>query len=123
METILIKIVIGAVIGSFLYCVRYRIRNGISMISTNKRSFCDACGTNLTPIDLIPIIVPVVNKGKCRHCGNFYGYGSMWNEILFATGYALVPDRLFLLIVPISITAYILCAKVGYVILKREVKN
>jgi leader peptidase (prepilin peptidase) / N-methyltransferase len=33
------------------------------------RSACDACGHELSPVELIPIVSASFQRGKCRHCG------------------------------------------------------
>lgn len=36
---------------------------------TSGRSACDACGHELSPVELIPILSGLFQRGKCRHCG------------------------------------------------------
>lgn len=58
---------IGAVFGSFLNVVIYRMPLGISL-GNPKHSFCPNCKHQLTALDLFPIFSWVFLRGKCRHC-------------------------------------------------------
>lgn len=58
---------IGLLIGSFLNVCIYRIPKGKSI--SYPPSHCPRCETRLKPIDLIPILSYILNKGKCRYCG------------------------------------------------------
>ena len=57
----------GAVMGSFLNCAAFRIVRGESFLK--GRSRCPACGHELTPLELIPIVSWLIQRGKCRACG------------------------------------------------------
>lgn len=56
----------GAVIGSFLNVLIYRIPAHINPAS--GRSFCPECKTQLKYFDLVPIFSYLALKGKCRYC-------------------------------------------------------
>ncbi|MFZ2593676.1 MAG: prepilin peptidase [Minisyncoccia bacterium] len=58
---------VGAVFGSFLNVVLYRMRSGRSIMG---RSSCGSCGKTLAPIDLIPILSYVFLNGRCRRCAS-----------------------------------------------------
>ncbi len=60
--------VFGALIGSFLNVVLWRVPRGESVVS--PPSHCPSCGTDLTPIDLVPVLSWVGLRGRCRHCGD-----------------------------------------------------
>lgn len=62
-----ITFVIGLVMGSFINCVAWRIAHHENFI--HGRSHCPVCGHTLTPIELIPILSYVMQKGKSRCCG------------------------------------------------------
>ncbi len=65
--TILIFIFLfGAIVGSFLNCVIYRLEIGKSFIG--GRSFCPKCKKEIKARDLIPIVSFVLLRGKCRYC-------------------------------------------------------
>ncbi|MBI4363243.1 MAG: prepilin peptidase [Candidatus Doudnabacteria bacterium] len=63
---IVIVIVIGLVVGSFLNVVIHRLHTGGDILS--DRSKCTQCGKVLAVLDLIPVISFVWLKGKCRYC-------------------------------------------------------
>jgi len=57
----------GAVIGSFLNVVVYRLPIGQSLVK--PRSHCTNCQTPVAPRDNVPLLSWLFLKGKCRHCG------------------------------------------------------
>ena len=59
--------VFGAVIGSFLNVVAYRLPRGESLVSPGSR--CPACGTPIKPYDNIPVLGWLLLRGRCRNCG------------------------------------------------------
>ncbi len=58
--------VLGSLIGSFLNVVILRLHNGGDIV--NARSKCPSCQHLLMPLDLIPIVSFVIQRGKCRYC-------------------------------------------------------
>ena len=56
----------GLVIGSFLNCLIYRLREGKSMLG---RSFCPKCKQQIAWYDNIPVLSFILLRGRCRHCG------------------------------------------------------
>jgi leader peptidase (prepilin peptidase) / N-methyltransferase len=56
----------GAVIGSFLNVVVYRLPIGESLMK--PRSRCPSCGTPVAPRDNVPVVSWLFLRGKCRHC-------------------------------------------------------
>ena len=59
---------IGAVIGSFLNVVIYRMPRGLSL-GEPKNSFCPGCKKQLAIVDLVPLLSWLVLRGRCRQCG------------------------------------------------------
>jgi len=59
--------IFGAIIGSFLNMLIYRLPHEISLISP-KRSICPNCNYNIRWYENIPIISYIILKGKCSHC-------------------------------------------------------
>ncbi|SHH30520.1 type 4 prepilin peptidase 1 . Aspartic peptidase. MEROPS family A24A [Caloranaerobacter azorensis DSM 13643] len=57
----------GLIIGSFLNVCIYRIPKGESIVY--PPSHCTNCNTRLKAIDLIPVFSYLLNKGRCRYCG------------------------------------------------------
>jgi prepilin signal peptidase PulO-like enzyme (type II secretory pathway) len=66
-QAALILALIGAVIGSFISLVAYRIPKNMPIIA--GRSQCTSCGKKLGACDLIPLISWAWRKGKARCCG------------------------------------------------------
>lgn len=58
----------GAVIGSFLNVVVWRMPRGESLI--DPPSHCPKCNTKLAWKDNIPVFGWLALRGKCRYCGN-----------------------------------------------------
>jgi len=97
---IVMSVIFGVVIGSFLNVVIYRIPAGRQIVKGH--SMCMSCGHNLAAKDLIPILSWVSLKGKCRYCGapiasrytkieSFTGLTFLLLAIAAPTDTALVP--------------------------------
>ena len=67
MELLLI-IILGAIIGSFINMVSYRLPLKDHSVFTKKRSFCPKCKHILELKSLIPILSYLFQEGKCRYC-------------------------------------------------------
>ncbi|GAA4142937.1 prepilin peptidase [Leifsonia shinshuensis] len=59
-------VVFGALIGSFLNVVVYRVPAGRSIVS--PPSACGSCGTEIKPYDNVPVLSWLVLRGRCRSC-------------------------------------------------------
>lgn len=59
--------VMGAVMGSFINCMAWRIVHGESV--WKGRSHCATCDHQLSALDLVPILSWLALRGKCRYCG------------------------------------------------------
>jgi leader peptidase (prepilin peptidase) / N-methyltransferase len=57
----------GAVIGSFLNVVMWRLPRGESLVTPGSR--CPACEHRIAPYDNVPIVSWLVLRGRCRRCG------------------------------------------------------
>jgi len=60
--------VLGAVFGSFLNVVAYRLPRHESLVT--PASHCTGCGTPVKPYDNIPILSWLLLRGHCRSCGS-----------------------------------------------------
>jgi leader peptidase (prepilin peptidase)/N-methyltransferase len=56
----------GAIIGSFLNVVAYRLPRGESLARPASR--CPSCGTPIKPYDNVPVLSWLLLRGRCRHC-------------------------------------------------------
>ncbi len=72
----------GAVWGSFLNVVIYRVPLGLSLVRPGSR--CSACGTPIRWYDNIPVLSYLILRGRCRACGA--GYGPQYMIIEAACG-------------------------------------
>jgi leader peptidase (prepilin peptidase) / N-methyltransferase len=61
-----IAAVLGAVFGSFLNVVAYRLPRGESL--SHPPSRCPHCGKPVKPYDNIPVLSWLLLRGRCRHC-------------------------------------------------------
>jgi leader peptidase (prepilin peptidase)/N-methyltransferase len=64
---IAVAAVLGALIGSFLNVVIWRLPRGESIVSPGSR--CPSCGKPLAAYDNVPVLSWVVLGGRCRTCG------------------------------------------------------
>jgi leader peptidase (prepilin peptidase)/N-methyltransferase len=58
--------VVGAVFGSFLNVVAYRLPRGESL--SRPRSRCPQCQTAIKPYDNVPVLSWLALRGRCRSC-------------------------------------------------------
>jgi leader peptidase (prepilin peptidase)/N-methyltransferase len=65
--TVVIGFVFGAVVGSFLNMLIYRLPRGLSFVDP-KQSFCPKCRHALHAVDLVPLFSWLSTRGKCRYC-------------------------------------------------------
>src|ERR1700684_3580339 len=59
--------VLGAIFGSFLNVVAYRLPRHESLLG--PASHCPSCGTPVKPYDNVPILSFLLLRGRCRGCG------------------------------------------------------
>jgi len=59
--------IFGAVVGSFLNVVAYRLPRRESLVTPGSR--CPTCETPIRPYDNIPVIGWLLLRGRCRACG------------------------------------------------------
>lgn len=61
----IVVFIFGAIMGSFLNVVIYRLHTGRSL---SGRSHCMSCGKSLTWYELFPLFSYIAQKGVCRGC-------------------------------------------------------
>jgi leader peptidase (prepilin peptidase) / N-methyltransferase len=78
--------ILGALVGSFLNVVAYRLPLKISLVYPGSR--CPSCKTPLGPTENIPILGWLLLRGRCKHCAvNIsprYPLVELWTASLFA---------------------------------------
>lgn len=58
-------------------------------------SRCGSCGTRLSPSDLVPVFSCLALRGRCRHCGVFFGFRPLAVEFVFGVAGILTAWFLF----------------------------
>jgi leader peptidase (prepilin peptidase)/N-methyltransferase len=81
--------IFGAIIGSFLNVVIWRLPRGESIVSPG--SHCPGCGAPVKPYDNIPVVSWLLLRGRCRDCGEPISARYPLVEALTAVLMALVP--------------------------------
>lgn len=79
---------IGAVVGSFLSLITYRLPKGETIFT--RRSHCPHCGARIQAIDLIPIISFLLRRGTARCCKANISKRYLLIELAAATGAVLL---------------------------------
>src|SRR3954449_13635089 len=59
--------IVGAIIGSFLNVVAYRLPRHESLLHPGSR--CPSCETPIKPYDNVPVLGWLWLRGRCRACG------------------------------------------------------
>ena len=70
---------LGAIVGSFLNVVIYRLHTGKSL---GGRSHCMSCGENLVWYELIPIVSYLFLRGRCNMCSSYIPSRYLFVELL-----------------------------------------
>ena len=77
--------IVGITFGSFFNVVGLRVPNNESIIK--PRSACPTCKHTLTPLELIPILSYLIQRGKCKNCDTkisaFYPMVELMTGLLF----------------------------------------
>ncbi len=87
-------VIIGLVFGSFLGVVVDRVPRGVSII--RPASSCSRCGHRLGPLDLVPVLSYLAQRGRCRYCETRIPPRDLAIEgvtaLVFLGVFALAPD-------------------------------
>lgn len=89
----LVFFIFGAIVGSFLNCLVYRLHNNEDFLV--KRSYCPHCRHILSALDLVPVFGFLFLRGKCRYCREKISIQYLLAEI--ATGLLFVMGSFFYL--------------------------
>lgn len=81
--------IFGTLFGSFYNVVGYRLPRGESIAF--PPSHCTKCGHRLSPLELIPIFSFLLQRGKCKNCGDkiswFYTIFEFITGVVFCACY------------------------------------
>ena len=86
--------IFGLVIGSFLTVVVDRVPRGASIVAPG--SACGACGLELGPLDLVPVLSWLALRGKCRRCKASIGIEPLVLELTTSTLFVLLAIKFHL---------------------------
>jgi len=93
---LVVTFILGAMAGSFLNVVIYRLPREKSLIRP-RRSYCPACHESIAWYDNIPLVSWFALRGQCRHCGSLisprYVIVEAMTALLFAATYWLTSAR------------------------------
>ena len=67
MVAVVLCVVVGLAVGSFLNVVIWRVPRGESVVS--PPSHCPGCDSPISPRDNVPVLSWLALRGRCRHCG------------------------------------------------------
>lgn len=84
---IIFSFIFGAVIGSFLNVLIYRLPNNMSIIT--PPSHCTTCNARVKWYDNIPILSYLILRGKCRSCKTHFSARYCLVELFTACLYVL----------------------------------
>jgi leader peptidase (prepilin peptidase)/N-methyltransferase len=79
---------LGALIGSFLNVVVYRLPRGQSLVTPG--SHCPSCEHAIAPVDNVPMASWLLLRGRCRHCGASISPRYPLVELITALAFAAV---------------------------------
>ncbi|MDD3218412.1 MAG: prepilin peptidase [Lachnospiraceae bacterium] len=83
--------ILGAVMGSFINCMAWRIAHKESVL--HGRSHCAVCNHPLNALDLIPVFSYLFLKGRCRYCKEKISPRYMLTELFMALSFVLIVAR------------------------------
>ncbi|MDN3018510.1 prepilin peptidase [Paenibacillus sp. BSR1-1] len=115
----------GLLFGSFFNVVGLRVPLKKSIVK--PRSACPTCGHQLTPLELIPVLSYMLQKGKCRGCQSrispIYPFFELLTGILFAAAPYLVgwSGELFVALTLISMFMIIIVSDIHYMIIPDKI--
>lgn len=85
--------IFGLCIGSFLNVVIDRVSEGKTLMG---RSMCDFCHRVLSPLELVPVLSYIVQKGYSRCCGKPLSWQYPGVEIITGVAFIVIFNRFYL---------------------------
>lgn len=107
---IVLAIVFGLLIGSFLNVVALRLNTGKSL---GGRSVCFSCGKQLSWYELVPVFSWLIQHGKCRSCYSRISPSYLFGESLTGIIFGLITAR-GLFISPVDMFSYNYLVATGF---------
>jgi prepilin signal peptidase PulO-like enzyme (type II secretory pathway) len=112
---LLAGLLVGLALGSFVTMLSYRAPRNISIVS--PPSHCPHCHTPLTLRDLMPVLSWLIERGKCRHCGERVGVRYVVIELVTAlsclAAFAYIGFQPELIVALIGIVSFISLATIN----------
>ncbi len=96
--------ILGAMIGSFLNVIIYRLPRNIDFVF--MRSHCTVCKKTIPFYFNIPVLGYLILRGKCSNCGERYSYKYPLVELFTAMAFVFIYQRFSLFIQPIEFIIY-----------------
>lgn len=81
-ESLIIILLLGLSLGSFINVCAYRLPRGISVLAL--RSFCPSCNHSLAWYELMPVVGYMLNRSRCRYCKEHISFSYLLVEIISA---------------------------------------
>jgi leader peptidase (prepilin peptidase)/N-methyltransferase len=102
---VLLALLAGLIVGSFLNVCVYRLPLDLSMTSP-ARSFCPACQKTIAWYDNIPVLSFVRLQGRCRHCRERIPLRYLFVEVATGVAFALCVGALGLTVAALKYALY-----------------
>lgn len=112
----------GAIIGSFINVVGYRMHTGVSI---NGRSRCFSCAKTLQWYELVPLVSYLMQRGCCRGCSAQIPRRDFWVELVMAGLFVLIASwaESWLMLAVTAVLATILVLVVIYDVVHLIIPN
>lgn len=98
---------LGAIVGSFLNVVIYRLHTGKSL---GGRSHCMSCGRTLSWYELVPVVSYILLRGRCHECSSYipsrYLIVEVLTAFLFMLAWYAFPHDLLMLVLSLILFAF-----------------
>lgn len=123
---LIIFFIMGTIFGSFYNVVGFRLPKNES-INKPKHSYCNLCKKRLAWYELIPIISYVIQRGKCRNCGEhisiIHPFIELITGLLFAVSYYSfgLNYELIIALALVSLFSIVIVSDITYMIIPDEV--
>ena len=123
---LIIMFIFGTVFGSFYNVVGDRLPDGKSIVKPG--SHCPKCGHQLKPLELIPVLSYLFQRGKCKNCKChipvIHPLFELSSGVLFALTYKIFNGfniEFFIAITFISALLIIIVSDINYYIIPDEI--